>query len=292
MLATHRLEVPVEVEIAKMKANKGLMGRAFKKELKEIVECLEAVTTERAKELEALLAGAGSVELTVEALGKDVTITRDMLSWTTEMKMTVEEKYQPSVIEPSFGIGRIMAALFEHSFYTRPNDENRGVLRFAPIVAPIKCSVLAQTNTQVEKDVAASLAVAFTRRGLFNKSDTSSTQLGRRYARMDELGVPFCVTVDTNSAADNCATVRERDSCAQIRVSIDSVVGLVERLVKETMTWDEARATYPAQDGGDAQIVPIAKGGADGDTDASATIVVESFPSTSMLSFSRPKPLN
>ena len=69
-------------------------------------------------------------------------ITKDMMTWTKQSKKVHEVKFTPSVIEPSFGIGRILYSLLEHSFYIRESDEQRCVMRFNPQVAPQKCAVL------------------------------------------------------------------------------------------------------------------------------------------------------
>ncbi|CAM9874274.1 unnamed protein product, partial [Laminaria digitata] len=69
------------------------------------------------------------------------------------------------------------------------------------------------------------------------KLDASGAALGRRYARMDELGVPFGVTVDFQTAEDQSVTLRERDSMTQIRMPLRDVAPLIARLVREEATW-------------------------------------------------------
>merc|ERR1739845_300964 len=69
-------------------------------------------------------------------------VSKDMLMWNRESKKLHDIKFTPSVIEPSFGIGRILYSLLEHSFYQRDEDDQRCVMRFNPVVAPYKCAVL------------------------------------------------------------------------------------------------------------------------------------------------------
>merc|ERR1711937_909312 len=73
-------------------------------------------------------------------------VTKDMVSWQQTTKKVHEVKFTPSVIEPSYGMGRILYSLLEHSFYVRESDEQRCVMRFNPQVAPYKCAVLPISN--------------------------------------------------------------------------------------------------------------------------------------------------
>ncbi|CAN0421571.1 unnamed protein product, partial [Hapterophycus canaliculatus] len=77
------------------------------------------------------------------------------------------------------------------------------------------------------------------------KLDASGAALGRRYARMDELGAPFGVTVDFQTVEDSTVTLRERDSMTQIRMPMVDVAPLVARLVTEDATWEECTSKYP-----------------------------------------------
>lgn len=80
--------------------------------------------------------------ITINADGKEFTLTREMISFETETKTTQEEKFVPHVIEPSFGIGRIIYCVFEHCFRQRAEDAQRTYFAFPPAVAPVKTSLL------------------------------------------------------------------------------------------------------------------------------------------------------
>ena len=84
-----------------------------------------------------------------------------MVSWTRTKKKVHEVKFTPSVIEPSFGIGRILYSLLEHSFYIRESDEQRCVMKFNPQVAPQKCAVL-PISSNAECNAVVSFASAAT----------------------------------------------------------------------------------------------------------------------------------
>ena len=77
------------------------------------------------------------------------------------VKKTVNGRnYTPSVIEPSFGIGRIMYCMFEHAFYIRPDDEQKTVLKLTPVVAPIKTTIFPLVNDDIERNIRANQQVS------------------------------------------------------------------------------------------------------------------------------------
>ncbi|MBV9283988.1 MAG: glycine--tRNA ligase [Acidimicrobiia bacterium] len=140
------------------------------------------------------------------------------------------ERYVPHVIEPAAGVGRsTMAFLLAAYDEDVVNDETRTVLRLHPRLAPYKVAVLPlskkDTLTPTAREVLAILQPHFS-------TDYDETQaIGRRYRRQDEIGTPYCVTIDFETLEDRAVTVRDRDSLAQDRISIDKVVDyLKERL--------------------------------------------------------------
>ena len=130
-----------------------------------------------------------------------------------------KEHIVPYVIEPSAGVDRsVLAVLCDAYDEEIVNDELRVLFHFHTDLAPIKVAVLPLSRkenlTAVAKDVYADLRPRF----LTQYDDTQA--IGRRYRRQDELGTPYCVTVDFQSLEDNMATIRERDTMNQIRVPI------------------------------------------------------------------------
>ncbi|KAI9922775.1 hypothetical protein PsorP6_002432 [Peronosclerospora sorghi] len=141
--------------------------------------------------------------------------------------MVSEEKFVPSVIEPSFGIGRLLMAIFEHNFSTRGGGKKkRGVMSFSPLIAPIKVSVLPLSNNSVLHDFAEELEKVFVADALECKVDTSSVSIGRKRA-----SIPFGVTINFDTVEDPQVTLRERDSTAQVRIPIDAIGSEVRKLV-------------------------------------------------------------
>lgn len=125
----------------------------------------------------------------------------------------------PSVIEPSFGVGRIIYCMFEHCYDTRKGDEKRSLFHFKPVVAPVKATVFPLLQKPNFIDQAQAVAALLTAAGLSTIVDSTTASIGKRYARTDEIGVPFAVTIDHQTLEDSTITVRDRDSTTQVGVS-------------------------------------------------------------------------
>jgi glycyl-tRNA synthetase len=138
MVATVKFDKPQEMEVAKLKFDRKALGMAFKKDARIVSGALEALA-EDWKNFEPI---ANALEADGKASVDGFEITKDLLSWTKTLKKFHEAKFTPSVVEPSFGMGRILYSLLEHSFYQRESDEQRNVMKFNPQVAPQKCAVL------------------------------------------------------------------------------------------------------------------------------------------------------
>ncbi|MFC1899269.1 glycine--tRNA ligase [Chloroflexota bacterium] len=147
-----------------------------------------------------------------------------------------KEHIVPYIIEPSAGVDRSVLAFLCDAYDEEPDkDTIRVVMRFHPSVAPYKVAILPLSKkenlAQVAKEVYADLRQYWR----VNYDDTQS--IGRRYRRQDEIGTPFCVTVDFQSLEDKQATVRDRDTMEQIRVPItDLMAVLATKLGGENFT--------------------------------------------------------
>ncbi|MBA0726732.1 hypothetical protein Golax_002540 [Gossypium laxum] len=251
LVAAEKFSEPREVEKLVIAPVKKELGLAFKGSQKNVVEALEAMNEKEALEMKAALESKGEVEFYVCTLGKNVPIKKNMVSISKEKKKEHQRVFTPSVIEPSFGIGRIIYCLFEHSFYTRPSkagDEQLNVFRFPPLVAPIKCTVFPLVQNQQYEDVAKVISKSLTTAGISHKIDITGTSIGKRYARTDELGVPFAITVDSTKDV----TIRERDSKLQVRVSVEEAALVVKSVTDGLRTWEDVWEKYPHHTSGSA----------------------------------------
>jgi len=141
------------------------------------------------------------------------------------------EKYIPYVIEPSLGVDRMLLSFlidsYDEEIVDAEKNDVRTVLHLHHALAPFKCAVLPLSKklSPASEEIYNSLRKSF----MADFDDTGS--IGKRYRRQDEIGTPFCVTYDFESENDKCVTVRERDTMAQERISIDDLVGyLTEKL--------------------------------------------------------------
>ncbi|HWN32892.1 MAG TPA: His/Gly/Thr/Pro-type tRNA ligase C-terminal domain-containing protein, partial [Pseudonocardia sp.] len=140
---------------------------------------------------------------------------------------TTGSRYRPYVIEPAAGVGRSMMAFLVDA-YTEDEAPNakggvdkRVVLKLDRRLAPVKAAVLPLSRHADLSPKARDLATAL--RKNWNVDFDDAGAIGRRYRRQDEVGTPFCVTVDFDSLTDQAVTIRERDTMAQERVSLDQV---------------------------------------------------------------------
>ena len=147
---------------------------------------------------------------------------------------TTNERYVPYVIEPSLGVERLFLALlteaYDEEVVDAEKNDTRVVMHFHPALAPYKAAVLPLSKklgdkaTQIYNELSKSFMVDY--------DDAGS--IGKRYRRQDEIGTPFCITVDfetvgdENTPADNCVTVRDRDTMEQVRIPVSEVKSYIE----------------------------------------------------------------
>jgi glycyl-tRNA synthetase len=140
------------------------------------------------------------------------------------------ERYTPYVIEPSVGVDRLMLAMLCDSYDEEVINEKdtRIVMHLHPCIAPYIAAVLPLSKALSEK----SNEVYEMLNKEFHIEYDEAGSIGKRYRRQDAIGTPYCITVDFDTANDNCVTVRDRDSMLQERVSIDSLVEFLRNKAK------------------------------------------------------------
>jgi glycyl-tRNA synthetase len=134
------------------------------------------------------------------------------------------ERYVPHVIEPAAGADRATLAFLVDAYDEEEIEgDTRTVLRLHPRLAPVKVAVLPLVRKDGQPELAREAVGAI--KGLFQTEYDESGSIGKRYRRHDEIGTPWCVTIDHESLEDRTVTVRDRDSLAQERVAIDELAG-------------------------------------------------------------------
>eukprot|EP00092_Neocalanus_flemingeri_P108750 GFUD01139671.1.p1 GENE.GFUD01139671.1~~GFUD01139671.1.p1 ORF type:complete len:679 (-),score=192.95 GFUD01139671.1:183-2219(-) len=243
LCAEKRLPAPVTRDIMEIVPNKGAIGKAFKKEAKSVTDMLAKLSLEQIEKVEADLAGG---EASVEMDGKPVLLSKDMVSVKKYQKTFHVEEIIPSVIEPSFGIGRVMYAIFEHNFKVREGDEQRTYFSLPPVIAPVKCSLLPLSNNTDFTPLVHKIGQALTLHDISHRVDDSSGSIGKRYARTDEVSIPFGITVDFDSLKEpHSVTLRERDTTTQIRIDVDKVAEVIYQLSTGRTTWAVVTTQFP-----------------------------------------------
>ena len=157
--------------------------------------------------------------------GSNVQITDDMVTRRSEEVTVHGEWFTPHVIEPAFGIDRIIWHILDHSYTeTEKEGEKYSIMRLSSMVSPFDVAVLPLFDKEGMGEIASDiLSKVNSMPGLRGEMD-SSRSIGRRYARIDEIGVPWAITVDHETLKDGSVTVRRRDDQKQIRVAVDEVL--------------------------------------------------------------------
>ena len=145
----------------------------------------------------------------------------------TYLDQETGEKYVPYVIEPSLGAGRVLLAFLCNSYDEEEISEGdvRTVLHLHPALAPYKVAVLPLSKKLSEK--ATEVYEMLSKKFMCDYDEAGSK--GKRYRREDEIGTPYCVTIDFDTLEDNTVTVRDRDTMEQIRISIDELTNWIEK---------------------------------------------------------------
>jgi glycyl-tRNA synthetase len=138
------------------------------------------------------------------------------------------DRYVPYVIEPAAGADRATLAFLVDAYdEEKVEGETRTLLRLHPRLAPVKVAVLPLMRRDGQPEVAR--AIHHDLRGVLQSEYDEGGSIGRRYRRQDEIGTPWCVTVDHQTLADRTVTVRDRDTLTQERLAIDDLAGEFSR---------------------------------------------------------------
>ncbi|KAF7189881.1 Glycine--tRNA ligase 1, mitochondrial [Pseudocercospora fuligena] len=242
-----RLDEPKKVEEWIAQLDKKKSGPKFKKDAGKVQAALDNLSQELKEKLSISLQKDGKVEVDVAdvANGK-VELESDIVKIEKETRTETMRTYTPNVIEPSFGIGRILYSLMEHVYWTRDGDEARSVMSFKPSIAPVKVLVVPLQKDTKFAPLLRELEQRLDDAALSFKVDQSGVSIGKRYSRNDELGIPFGITVDYESLEGKGFTLRDRDSTKQVRSSLDDIIGSISQVVAGKATWADIQKKLPA----------------------------------------------
>lgn len=215
---------PVEREQATVDPDMGYLGPEFGSMAPAVAEALEELAAEDPTAFEE-----DDVPISVD--DETVTVPVEKTGFQIETVTETGEHVRPQVIEPSFGVGRTVYSILAHNFHRDVvEDEERTVLRFPPAVAPITVAVFPLMARDGLDARAETIAEALREEGFAVTYDDTGN-IGRRYRRQDEIGTPYCVTVDYETLDDDTVTVRDRDTTAQERVPVADLSDRIDALV-------------------------------------------------------------
>jgi glycyl-tRNA synthetase len=228
------LSIYVEYDEAKtikrtiIKPNMKKLGRKFRKNSMQIVDALKSENPLKIKEK---LKINGLYEVTNHF--SSFSIEKDDLLFEEIEEEVKGEKIIPHVIEPSFGIDRIIYGLLLHSFNSITikedgEDKIKDYFKFTPAVSPIKVAVFPLVKKDRLPEIAISIKDNLRLEGFTVEYESSGT-IGRRYARSDEIGIPLAITIDFETLEDDRVTVRNRDSEKQERVKIEDLNSYIKK---------------------------------------------------------------
>lgn len=207
---------PIHVDKTAWVPVQAKIGPAFRGDAKKVIQSLEAIKDAPKSTPFPLTLTNGSV----------VTIEEDMVE-SRRVRYTINgEWFTPHVIEPAFGIDRIIWHMMDHSFnQIEKEGESYDIMRLPEDVAPYDAVVLPLFNKDGMSEKAESLFRDICSiPGLVPTIDAFGKSIGRRYARADEIGIPWAITVDHQTMEDETVTVRSRDDQRQIRITIDNLL--------------------------------------------------------------------
>ncbi|MDI6643725.1 MAG: glycine--tRNA ligase [Methanobacteriaceae archaeon] len=220
---------PKNIKKTVIKPNMGKFGPYFKNNAPKILKFLEDADFEQVKNsfqekgLFEIKIGDSVFELLPEHVKFE------------EVKETIRgEKIFPHVIEPSYGIDRIVYSVLLHSF---KEEDERSYFKIEKSIAPVEVSVFPLVNKEPLVDISLQIRDDLRKKGFISEFDSSGT-IGRRYARSDEIGVPFAITVDHETIENNTVTIRNRDNLKQVRINVEDITNIIDDLINKNKDFE------------------------------------------------------
>ena len=213
--AWRQFSEPRSQTLDRLAPNGAVIGPTFRGDAGAVVAALEALTD---------LPDSLPFELKIGD-GKSVTIEEGMVERRIETVNVSGEWYTPHVIEPAFGIDRIIWHVLDHAYEEAEKEgEAYTFLRLSEGISSVDCVVLPLFDKEGMPELAREITAAINSLPHARAEMDSSKSIGRRYARADEIGIPWALTVDHTSIEDGSVTIRRRDDQLQVRVFADEIL--------------------------------------------------------------------
>lgn len=196
------------------------LGRTLRSKAKEVMEKIRGLDAET---VEKELKERGYIEV------DGVRIPADKVTIATKKEKITGRKFIPHVAEPSFGVERLLFVALDHAYTEK---DGRVVLLLPRRIAPVKAAVFPLVRDERLVKIARETWWRLLEAGLYAIYDDDGS-IGRRYARVDEIGVPVAVTIDYQTLEDGTVTLRDRDTWRQVRIPLSNVVEAVAAFVND-----------------------------------------------------------
>ncbi|MHA1397754.1 MAG: glycine--tRNA ligase [Candidatus Heimdallarchaeaceae archaeon] len=180
----------------------------------------------------------GIMEIVGNALRTDYDLKKHAKAAKTSYEIVVEQgrKILPHVVEPSLGVGRILYSILEKCY----RDDGRGWswFQFPSVVAPLEVAVFPLMKKDGLAEIAYDIHEDLKDAGYLSFYDESG-KIGKRYARADEIGIPYCITIDYETKKEDSVTIRDRDTMKQIRIPLEDLEVVLGELMEGDASFDE-----------------------------------------------------
>ncbi|MGI6493403.1 MAG: glycine--tRNA ligase [Candidatus Methanomethylophilaceae archaeon] len=220
-----RFDEPREIEEERIKAKHKALGPRFKNCAKDIAAAIEALDPSDIRD----------DGITVTVGGETMHLTDEFFEVVLVKEKVSGARVIPHVIEPSYGLDRLFYSVLEHA-YDHDDEEDYTVLRLRPSMAPVKVGVFPLMEKDGLDSIAFRISEELRMSGIEAVYDGAGT-IGKRYARMDEIGTPWCITVDYETIEEGkdkgTVTLRYRDTKEQVRLSIEDVENRIRDMLRE-----------------------------------------------------------
>ena len=141
-------------------------------------------------------------------------------------------RYTPYVVEPALGLTRTFLSVLVDAYREETIEgKERMYLKLHPRLAPYKAAIFPLVKKDGQPELAKKLVQAFREQDIYVTYEEQQS-IGKRYAKQDEIGTPFCITIDSESLQDGCVTIRDRDTCQQERISIEHTVAYIQAKIR------------------------------------------------------------
>lgn len=239
LVVRQKLDTPVTVTKYELDLEKKKFGPKFRKNAPLVEDWLLSRNQDELVKLKDELSSNGKITFKIPEIEDEIELDTTFITIEQRTKVEHVREYTPNVIEPSFGIGRIIYSIFEHRFWSRPEATERAVLSFPPIVAPTKVLLVPLSNNEDLQPIVKQISKTLRKEQIPFKVDDSGASIGKRYARNDELGTPFGITIDFESVKDGSVTLRERDSTKQVRGDVKDIIKAIREVTYNGISWEE-----------------------------------------------------